>query len=59
MDNPAPKVRIVDGKVTFEADISPPADPDVLVALNPSDEGVEEANPARVPPERWITLAGG
>ena len=59
MDTPTPKVRFVDGKVVFDADISPPADPDVLVALNPSDEGVEEANPARVPPERWIPLAGG
>ena len=58
MDKPTAEVRIVDGKVTIDVDISPPPDPESLVTLSPSDEGVEEANPPRVPPERWIPLAG-
>ncbi|MGH9153679.1 MAG: hypothetical protein ACRD03_15050 [Acidimicrobiales bacterium] len=59
MDEPTARVRMVDGRPVVEVDISPPADPDVLVPLSPADEGDDVANPPRSQPERWIGLAGG
>ena len=58
MEKPTARVRMVDGKPTVDVDISPAADPEVLVALNDADEGDDVRNPPPVPPERWIPLAG-